>query len=74
MSNAELTGHIPAPEVIATTALGLHLARARNDSDYQKSGALRATMRDALRTHAATLPTERPSNIRFATVRKSIAA
>jgi hypothetical protein len=44
------------------TALGLHLARARNDSDYQKSGALLATMRDALRTHAATLPTERPSN------------
>ena len=48
MSNAELTGNIPAREVIAMTALGLHLARARNDSDYQKSGALRATMRDPL--------------------------
>lgn len=71
MSNAELTGNIPAREVIAMTALGLHLGRARNDSDYQKSGALRATMRDALRTHAAMLPTERRSNIRFATATTS---
>ena len=58
MSNEEMVGRIAVPEVIAMTALGLHLARARNDSDYQKSGALLATMRDALRTHAATLPTE----------------
>jgi len=42
MSNEEMVGRIAVPEVIAMTALGLHLARARNDSDYQKSGALRA--------------------------------
>ena len=39
-----------ALEVIAMTALGLHLANIRNDPDHQKSGAVLATMRDALRT------------------------
>jgi hypothetical protein len=58
MSNEEMVGRMAALEVIAMTALGLHLAGARNDSDYQKSGTLLATMRDALRTQAATLPTE----------------
>ena len=47
-----------ALEVIAMTALSLHLANIRNDPDHQKSGVVLATMRDALRTQAATLPTE----------------
>jgi hypothetical protein len=58
MSNEEMVGRIAALEVIAMTALGLHLAHARNDPDHQRSGVLLATMRDALRTQAATLPTE----------------
>jgi hypothetical protein len=33
MSNEELTGRIAALEVIATTALGSHLAQARKDPD-----------------------------------------
>jgi hypothetical protein len=59
MSNEELVGRIAALEVIAMTALGLQLANARNDPDYQKSGALLVDMRDALDTQAATLPAER---------------
>ena len=39
-----LTGRRAALEVIAMTALGLHLAHARNDPDYQTSGALLASM------------------------------
>ena len=58
MSNEEMVGRIAALEVIAMTALGLHLANIRNDADHQKSGVMLATMRDALRTQAATLPTE----------------
>ena len=58
MSNEEMVGRMAALEVIAMTALGLHLANIRNDPDHQKSGVLLATMRDALRTQAATLPTE----------------
>jgi hypothetical protein len=58
MSNAEIVGRIAALEVIAMTALGLHLVNIRNDPDHQRSGVLLATMRDALRTQAATLPTE----------------
>jgi hypothetical protein len=56
MSNEELVGRIAALEVIAMTALGLHLANARNDPDFQKS--LLANMRDALTTQAASLPAE----------------
>lgn len=56
MSNEELAGRVAALEVIAMTALGLHLASARNGADRKQSGALLATMRDALKTHAATLP------------------
>jgi len=48
MSNEELVGRIAALEVIAMTALGLNL----------KSGALLATMRQALKSQAATLPAE----------------
>ena len=58
MSKEEIVGRIAALEVIAMTALGLHLANIRNDPDHQKSGVLLATMRDALRTQAATLPIE----------------
>ena len=58
MSNEEIVGRIAALEVIAMTALGLHLANIRNDPDHQRSGVLLATMRDALRTQAATLPIE----------------
>ena len=58
MSNEEIVGRMAALEVIAMTGLGLHLANIRNDPDHQKSGVLLATMRDALRTQAATLPTE----------------
>ena len=58
MSNEETVGRIAALEVIAMTALGLHLVNIRNDPDHQRSGVLLATMRDALRTQAATLPTE----------------
>ena len=58
MSNEEMVGRMAALEVIAMTALGLHLANIRNDPDHQKSGTVLATMRDALRTQAATLPTE----------------
>ena len=58
MSNDEMVGRMAALEVIAMTALGLHLVNSRNDPDHQRSGVLLATMRDALRTQAATLPTE----------------
>jgi hypothetical protein len=58
MSNEEMMGRIAALEVIAMTGLGLHLVNIRNDPDHQRSGVLLATMRDALRTQAATLPTE----------------
>ena len=58
MSNEEMVGRIAALEVIAMTALGLHLANIRNDLDHRRSGALLATMRDALITQAAKLPTE----------------
>jgi len=58
MPNEEIAGRIAALEVIAITALGLHLVNIRNDPDHRRSGALLATMRDALRTQAATLPTE----------------
>ena len=58
MTNEEVVGRIAALEVIAMTALGLNLANVRNDPDYKKSGALLATMREALKTQAATLPAE----------------
>ena len=58
MSNEEVVGRMAALEVIAMTALGLHLANTRNDPDHRRSGVLLATMRDALRTQAATLPIE----------------
>ena len=58
MSNEEMVGRMAALEVIAMTALGLHLANIRNDPDHQRSGVVLATMRDALRTQAATLPLE----------------
>jgi hypothetical protein len=63
MSNEELVGRIAALEVIAMTALGLQLANVRNDPDYQKSGALLASMRDALNTQAATLPAEAQKHV-----------
>jgi len=37
------------------TAPGLHLANARHDPNYQKSGEFLASMRDALDAQAATL-------------------
>ena len=58
MSNEELVGRMAALEVIAMTALGLHLANGRDDPDYQKSGQLLASMREALETQASTLPVE----------------
>jgi hypothetical protein len=58
LSNEEIVGRMAALEVIAMTALGLHLANSRSDPDNQRSGVLLATMRDALRTQAAMLPTE----------------
>jgi len=58
MANEEVVGRIAVLEVIAMTALGLYLANARNDPGYKKSGALLATIRDALKTQAATLPAE----------------
>jgi hypothetical protein len=51
MSNEEVVGRIAALEVIAMTALGLCLAKNRNDPDHRKSNALLACMRDALKTH-----------------------
>ena len=48
MSNEELVGRMAALEVIAMTALGLHLANARHDPDYPKSGQLLASIREAL--------------------------
>ena len=39
----------------AMTAPGLHLANARHDPNYQKSGEFLASMRDALDAQAATL-------------------
>jgi hypothetical protein len=56
MTNEEVVGRIAALEVIAMTALGLNLANVRNDPDYEKSDALLATMREALKSQAATLP------------------
>jgi hypothetical protein len=58
MSNEELVGRIAALEVIAMTALGLHLANARHDPDYQKSGQFLGRMRVAVDAQAATLPVE----------------
>jgi len=58
MSNEELVGRVAALEVIAMTALGLHLANARHAAKYKKAGVLLATMRDALKTQAARLPAE----------------
>jgi hypothetical protein len=58
MSNEEVVGRIAALEVIAMTALGLCLAKNRNDTDHRKSSALLACMRDALKTQAGTLPAE----------------
>jgi hypothetical protein len=52
MSNEEIVGRIAALEVIAMTALGLHLVNIRNDPDHQRSGILLATMRDAISTPA----------------------
>ena len=63
MSNEELAGRIAALEVIAMTALGLHLANARHDPDYRKSGELLARMREALNTQAATLPAEAQKHV-----------
>jgi hypothetical protein len=40
MSNGELVGRIAALEVIAMTALGLHLANARHDPESQASSSL----------------------------------
>jgi len=58
MSNEELVGRMAALEVIAMTALGLHLANARHDPNYQNSGQLLASMREALEAQASTLPVE----------------
>jgi hypothetical protein len=58
MSNEELVGRIAALEVIAMTALGLHLANTRHDPDYRKSGEFLGRMRDPLNAQAATLPVE----------------
>ena len=58
MSNDELVGRIAALEVIAMTALGLHLANARHAPDYQKSNQFLASMRLAVDAQAATLPVE----------------
>ena len=44
MSNEELTRRIAALEVIAMTALGLHLVNSRSDADNRKSGDLLAAM------------------------------
>ena len=62
MTNEEVVGRIAALEVIAMTALGLNLANVRNDADYEKSDALLATMREALKSQAATLPAEAQSH------------
>jgi len=56
MSNEELEGRVAALEVIAMTALGFCVANTHNDPDYRKARAIIASMRDALETHAATLP------------------
>jgi len=58
MSNEEMVGRVAALEVIAMTALGLHLANVRRDPDYQKSGQFLARMRRAVEEQAATLPLE----------------
>ena len=58
MSNEELVGRIAALEVIAMTALGLHLANTRHDPDYQKTGQFLGRMRMAVDAQAATLPVE----------------
>ena len=58
MSNEEMVGRVAALEVIAMTALGLHLAHVRNDPDYEKSGEFLARMRVAVDQQAATLPLE----------------
>jgi hypothetical protein len=56
MSNEELEGRLAALEVIAMTALGFCVANTRNDPDYRRAGEILASMRDALKTQAATLP------------------
>ena len=58
MSNEEMVGRVAALEVIAMTALGLHLANVRRDPDYQKSDELLTRMRVAVDEQAATLPLE----------------
>ena len=56
--NEDLVAIVAALEVIAMTALGLHLAKARHAAEDKKAGVLLATMRDALKTKAAMLPAE----------------
>ena len=58
MSTEVLVGRIAALEVSSMTALGLHLANATQDPDYQKSGQFLARMRVAVDAQAATLPVE----------------
>jgi len=58
MSNEEMVGRVAALEVIAMTALGLHLSNVGRDPDYQKLGEFLATMRVAIGEQAATLPLE----------------
>jgi hypothetical protein len=56
MTTEEVVGRIAVLEVIAMTALGLNLANVRNDPDYKKSGALLATMREALKVKRQLYP------------------
>jgi len=58
MSNEEMVGRVAALEVIAMTALGLHLSNVGRDPDYQKLGEFLARMRVAIGEQAATLPLE----------------
>jgi hypothetical protein len=57
----ELVGRVAALEVMAMTALGLHLANPRKAADYKKSAVLLATMCDALRPKLRRYPQRRRS-------------
>jgi hypothetical protein len=55
VTNDELAGQLLAVEVIAMTALGMYLANARNDPDYQKAAALIEHMRESIARKAHDL-------------------
>ena len=80
MSNEEMVGWMAALEVIAMTAMGLHLVNIRNDPDQKALASCLPLCGMPLEPKQQRCP-QKPKNIRFATattfwmrLRKTIAA